>query len=149
MLHPRLSLIICGIGQTRQSRAPLYHRLPPCLNGPVQARRIRQVRSPGVFILPSTEADGRPPQTPGSKVNFRGDDGNECEDFIQSVRIYAFEKGKHEDPKWMASYAATRLSGPALRWHSQLNTEIKKDWASLESALLEKYPAVPTAGKTG
>lgn len=81
-------------------------------------------------------------------MTFRGDDGNECEDFIQSIRSHVFEKGKHEDQKWMASYAATCFSGPALRWHTQLDNNVKQDWALLETALLERFPAAPISEKT-
>lgn len=63
-------------------------------------------------------------------------------------RSQAFEKGKHEDPKWMASFAGTCFSGLTLRWHSQLDNSVKQDWALLEPALLERFPAVSISEKT-
>ncbi|KAG8950454.1 hypothetical protein FRC04_007469 [Tulasnella sp. 424] len=76
---------------------------------------------------------------PGVPV-FRGGSGSDCEEFVRAVYTYAFEKDKTEDDKWMASYAATRLSGKALRWYARQNNSVKMDWSALQVALLDQYP---------
>ncbi|KAG9020021.1 hypothetical protein FS837_008658, partial [Tulasnella sp. UAMH 9824] len=42
---------------------------------------------------------------------FQGGTSSDCEEFIRAVYAYAFEKDRAEDDKWVATYAATRLSG--------------------------------------
>ncbi|KAG9048227.1 hypothetical protein FS837_000483 [Tulasnella sp. UAMH 9824] len=74
------------------------------------------------------------------KPSFTGTDGIEAEMFIQQVRRAAFHEGKLRDDAWMADFAATCLSGEALRWHSTLDKDVRRDWIKLESAILEKYP---------
>ncbi|KAG8950455.1 hypothetical protein FRC04_007470 [Tulasnella sp. 424] len=76
---------------------------------------------------------------PGVPV-FRGGSGSDCEEFVRAVYTYAFEKDKTEDNKWMATYAATRLSGKALRWYARQDNSVKMDWSALQIALLDQYP---------
>ncbi|KAG9025888.1 hypothetical protein FS837_004791, partial [Tulasnella sp. UAMH 9824] len=58
---------------------------------------------------------------------FRGGSGSDCEEFIRAVYAYAFEKDKTDDNKWIAAYAATRLSGKALRWYARQDNTVKAD----------------------
>ncbi|KAG9032058.1 hypothetical protein FS837_002818, partial [Tulasnella sp. UAMH 9824] len=58
---------------------------------------------------------------------FRGGSGSDCEEFIRGVFAYAFEKDKTDDNKWIAAYAATRLSGKALRWYARQENTVKAD----------------------
>ncbi|KIO26541.1 hypothetical protein M407DRAFT_24127 [Tulasnella calospora MUT 4182] len=72
---------------------------------------------------------------------FKGGSGTDCEEFIRSVHTYAFDKGKAEDNKWIAAFAATRFSGPVLRWFARLSPDARTDWLALQIALLDEYPA--------
>lgn len=72
---------------------------------------------------------------------FKGGSGTDCEEFIRSVYTYAFDKGKAEDNKWIAAFAATRFSGPVLRWFARLSPDARTDWLALQIALLDEYPA--------
>ncbi|KAG8895753.1 hypothetical protein FRB99_000364, partial [Tulasnella sp. 403] len=76
------------------------------------------------------------------QIVFKGGDGTECEDFIQSVRKYAFSEGKLDDKAWTALFASTCFSGKALRWHVALDNNTKTNWDLLEAALLEEWPPV-------
>lgn len=71
---------------------------------------------------------------------FRGGSGSDCEEFIRAVYAYAFEKDKTDESKWIAAYAATRLSGKALRWYARQDNTVKVDWSALQVALLDQYP---------
>ena len=71
---------------------------------------------------------------------FRGGSGSDCEEFIRSVYAYALEKNKIKDHEWIAAYAASRLSGKALRWFARLDNAVKADWSALQVALLDQYP---------
>ncbi|KAG8926948.1 hypothetical protein FRC01_008192 [Tulasnella sp. 417] len=72
---------------------------------------------------------------------FRGGSGTDCEEFIQAVYTYAFDKGKADDTKWIAAFAATRFAGPVLRWFARLNPDTRTDWLALQIALLDEYPS--------
>ncbi|KAG8923258.1 hypothetical protein FRC01_012992 [Tulasnella sp. 417] len=39
----------------------------------------------------------------------------------------------------MAAYAATQMSGQALRWHMGLPRDVRSDWIKLEVALLDRF----------
>jgi hypothetical protein len=58
----------------------------------------------------------------------------------QSVKIVQ-KYGKRKDSAWIANGVDGCFSGEALRWHAQLDGEIKDDWTLLERALLERYPS--------
>lgn len=86
----------------------------------------------------STTADM--PSNVGNVPLFRGGSGTDCEEFIQSIYAYAFDKEKAEDNKWISAFVATRFSGPALRWFARLSPDVKADWNTLQVALLDEYP---------
>ncbi|KAG8913739.1 hypothetical protein FRC01_004410, partial [Tulasnella sp. 417] len=71
---------------------------------------------------------------------FRGTSGSDCEEFIRAVYAFAFEKDRAKDDEWIATYAATRLSGKALRWYARQDKAVKLDWSALQVALLDQYP---------
>ncbi|KIO31369.1 hypothetical protein M407DRAFT_19741 [Tulasnella calospora MUT 4182] len=73
-------------------------------------------------------------------INFRGNDGNECEAFVVAIRDFAFTKRKSKDYDWMLSYATTRLRGKALRWHATLDVSVQESWHLFVQALFEEYP---------
>lgn len=70
---------------------------------------------------------------------FQGIDGEECERFICAVRQRIYEEGKEDDGAWIARHVATRVVGPALRWHVALERSVKSDWESLQQAMLAKW----------
>lgn len=70
-------------------------------------------------------------------LSFRGSSDQEAEDFIRAVRIQAFKAGKHDDLKWICSFASTALAGKALRWYLRLPTATQQDWLQLQAAILE------------
>ncbi|KAG9023102.1 hypothetical protein FS837_005961, partial [Tulasnella sp. UAMH 9824] len=71
---------------------------------------------------------------------FRGGSGSDCEEFVQAVYAYAFERDRAKDDEWIATYAATLLSGKALRWYAKQDKSVKLDWSALQVALLDQYP---------
>ncbi|KAG9021155.1 hypothetical protein FS837_007523 [Tulasnella sp. UAMH 9824] len=78
---------------------------------------------------------------------FHGGTSSDCEEFIRAVYAYAFEKDKAEDDKWIAIYAASRLSGQALRWYARQDKAVKLDWSALQVALLDQYPPSDDDGR--
>lgn len=72
---------------------------------------------------------------------FQGKDGEECETFIVSVANKMFTEGKQDDDTYIAQFAATKLTGKALRWFSTLDQDTTDSWRRLRSALLTRYPA--------
>lgn len=70
-------------------------------------------------------------------LSFRGSSDQEAEDFIRAVRIQAFKAGKHDDLKWICSFASTALAGKALRWYLRLPTATQQDWLQLQAEILE------------
>ncbi|KAG9040643.1 hypothetical protein FS837_000367 [Tulasnella sp. UAMH 9824] len=73
-------------------------------------------------------------------VSFRGQDGNEAEEFIQAVRRAAFNANKDRDDEWMARFASTCMSGKALRWYESLDDDVQDSWKRLRKAILARYP---------
>ncbi|KAG8946545.1 hypothetical protein FRC04_011603 [Tulasnella sp. 424] len=73
-------------------------------------------------------------------VSFRGQDGNEAEEFIQAVRRAAFDADKDCDDRWMARFASTCMSGKALRWYESLDDDVQESWKRLRKAILVRYP---------
>ncbi|KAG9044256.1 hypothetical protein FS837_008552 [Tulasnella sp. UAMH 9824] len=65
--------------------------------------------------------------------------------FIRSLRAAAWKEDKVEDDRWIANYASLHFSGKALRWHSQLPPDVRRDWAKLEMALLDQWPSPDVA----
>ena len=90
------------------------------------------------FVLGSPSGDETLPDA--RTLRFRGTNGTECEDFVQSVRFIALAEGKDDDDRWMLRFATARLSGRALRWHARLDKVIRHDWDLLVQALLDEYP---------
>ncbi|KAG8910501.1 hypothetical protein FRC00_008073, partial [Tulasnella sp. 408] len=74
-----------------------------------------------------------------NRSTFRGSNAAEAEDFIQAVRRKAWAEQKQFDDSWMAAFAATQMSGPALWWHASLPRDVQRDWGKLELALLDKF----------
>ncbi|KIO16992.1 hypothetical protein M407DRAFT_33362 [Tulasnella calospora MUT 4182] len=70
---------------------------------------------------------------------FKGGSETDCEEFIRFVYTYAFDKGKAKDNNWIAAFAATRFSGPVLRWFARLSPDARTDWLALQVALLDEY----------
>jgi len=71
---------------------------------------------------------------------FKGEDGSECEQFIQAIRQHAFAEGKSRDGEWIVDFAATCFTGSALRWYETLSSEAQSDWDLLRNAMLSQYP---------
>lgn len=72
---------------------------------------------------------------------FRGDNSTECETFIEAMRNFAYRQSRQNDDKWMAEYAATKMSGKALRWHIRLDSATRTSWKVLEVALIDEWPS--------
>ncbi|KAG9027478.1 hypothetical protein FS837_004253, partial [Tulasnella sp. UAMH 9824] len=71
-----------------------------------------------------------------------GRDGTECEEWIRSIHLEAFNQGRYSDKAWIAALASTRISGRALRWYCQQSEDITSDWTKLRVALLDQYPTL-------
>lgn len=70
---------------------------------------------------------------------FRGEEGQEVEEFIRQVRAHAFEKGKLRDDRWVAEYTSTLVSGSALLWYENLDDTTQQSWDKLKDRLLLEY----------
>jgi hypothetical protein len=77
---------------------------------------------------------------------FYGHDGEECEKFVTAVRRIARREGKQHDGTWIADALEGCFEGEALRWHVELDDDVKRDWKQLEKALLRKYPSSAAQG---
>lgn len=67
--------------------------------------------------------------------------GTECEEFVKAVTQHMFDDDTDEDDRYVARFAATRLSGGALRWYAtELEEDTRKSWILLRKALFERYP---------
>ncbi|KAG8897179.1 hypothetical protein FRB99_008383, partial [Tulasnella sp. 403] len=74
------------------------------------------------------------------RPTFRGNNGVECDEFVQAVRQRAIAEGKEFDNEWMAKFASTCIAGEALRWYTRLDKTTKHDWDLLQTALFNQYP---------
>ncbi|KAG8922913.1 hypothetical protein FRC01_013457 [Tulasnella sp. 417] len=84
-----------------------------------------------------------------ARPTFRGSSAAEAEYFVQAVRRKAWAEQKDFDYRWMAAYAATQMSGQALRWHMGLPRDVQSDWSKLEVALLDRFaPNEPPAAQS-
>ncbi|KAG9046837.1 hypothetical protein FS837_003545 [Tulasnella sp. UAMH 9824] len=72
---------------------------------------------------------------------FKGESGEECEEFLYKIRRTVVDKGRQDDEKWITSYAASCMSGPALRWHVMLDVKAKTSWDALQMAMVNQWPA--------
>ncbi|KIO32162.1 hypothetical protein M407DRAFT_18966 [Tulasnella calospora MUT 4182] len=90
---------------------------------------------------PSTTASSASPPHSNDAVIFRGESAEECEEFLYKVRRAVVDKGRQDDEKWITSYAASCMSGPALRWHVLLDVDTKSSWDALQRALITQWPA--------
>lgn len=68
-------------------------------------------------------------------VFFDGSNAADCERFILAVKRRAFAEGKQNDDLWVAQYANTCISGPALRWYERLDDDVQASWKLLRWAL--------------
>ncbi|KAG9022446.1 hypothetical protein FS837_006355, partial [Tulasnella sp. UAMH 9824] len=80
------------------------------------------------------------PKRPEKVEKFKGKNGVECENFIQTIRDVGWTEGKLQDGLWMANFASLHYSGKALKWHSDLPLDVRQDWFKQEKALLERWP---------
>lgn len=79
------------------------------------------------------------------RPTFCGGSGEEAEDFIRAVSDKSIDEGKREDNKWIVTYAESCLTGGALRWYAQLDSDTQENWKKLQKALLAQYPRDVTA----
>ena len=81
---------------------------------------------------------------PGNEISFNGIDGLESPEFIQAVRVKAFDDNKTNDYSYLTNLAAMCFVGPALRWFENLDDDVQTNWTSLRPALLRRFPASDT-----
>jgi len=74
---------------------------------------------------------------------FRGAnrDDDACEEFIFTIRRWAFAKELSEDDGLVARYASVCIAGDALRFYETLDEDVQRNWKLLRQALLARYPA--------
>lgn len=72
---------------------------------------------------------------------FLGTGWEECDTFVRNIRAAAWKEDKLDDDRWIANYASLHLAGKALRWHSRLPPDVRRDWSKLEVALLDQWPS--------
>lgn len=76
---------------------------------------------------------------PTLRLEFRGHDATECEDFINAVQRYTLSQGKQADDRWMAQFAASCFTRDALRWWTGLEEDVQWSWKLLRKAMLGRY----------
>lgn len=83
-----------------------------------------------------------------ARLSFTGSEGlylkfraKGCTHSSRFPRRKAFQEGKHTDNEWIAHYAASCLTGNALRWYEDQADEVQDDWKLLRKALLVRFPA--------
>lgn len=74
-------------------------------------------------------------------LTFTGNDGEECEHFINAVRRQARIHEKLRDDEWITDLVSSSVVGDALRWHAELSPEVSGNWRKLQQALLDRYPS--------
>ncbi|KAG8894558.1 hypothetical protein FRC00_008764, partial [Tulasnella sp. 408] len=77
---------------------------------------------------------------------FKGTGWEDCDAFIRNIRAAAWKESKLNDDLWVANYASLHLAGKALRWHSRLPPDVRRDWSKLEVALLDQWPSPDEIG---
>ncbi|KAG9019851.1 hypothetical protein FRB90_003441 [Tulasnella sp. 427] len=82
-------------------------------------------------------------------ITFEGIDGAECERFVQQIRRKARASSRSKDTDWIVELVSTCMSGAALRWYIQLDSEIADDWAKLQKAMMTKWPASDSSAAPG
>ncbi|KAG8909597.1 hypothetical protein FRC01_006844 [Tulasnella sp. 417] len=117
---------------TSRSRSTL--RLEGMVPPPIIQAPSRRLTPKKKSVSPSFNA-AEPPEPD----LFDGTVGQTCCEFVRSVYAYAFKNDKYHDPKWIAAYAATRLTGNALVWHSSQPPNVTDDWQRLKQALLDAF----------
>ncbi|KAG8941159.1 hypothetical protein FRC04_004683 [Tulasnella sp. 424] len=80
-----------------------------------------------------------PVHVPEPDIEFDGTDPYKCCDLIRDVWTYAWKMGKHTDKRWIAEFAATRLTRGVIAWYSRLSVEVKYDWDKLHHELIEAW----------
>lgn len=76
---------------------------------------------------------------PTLRLEFRGQDATECEDFINAIQRHTLSQGKQADDQWIAQFAASCFTRDALRWWSNLEEQVQWSWKLLRSAMLYRY----------
>ncbi|KAG8854804.1 hypothetical protein FRB96_007333 [Tulasnella sp. 330] len=72
---------------------------------------------------------------------FSGAPNEDVASFIQNIQQIAFARGRQRDYDWLADYAATCLTGTAMRWYSELEESQERDsWVLLRRALSQRFP---------
>ena len=112
-----------------------------------QYQATRHIGSLCLFVILGS-INGEETLPDARTLRFRGISGVECENFVQSVRFIALTEDKEDDDQWMLDFATARLSSKALRWHSRLDREIRKNWDLLVQALMDEYPVVDSDAET-
>ncbi|KAG8925605.1 hypothetical protein FRC01_009928 [Tulasnella sp. 417] len=99
---------------------------------------------PGSLLSPSQSSrpvQTQPHQGPGDELMFLSEFNSveNCNRFVADIRRVALEKGLYRDKQWVAQYAASRLKGQALLWHTlELDGGTRCNWDKLQVAILER-----------
>ncbi|KAG8976843.1 hypothetical protein FRB90_009022, partial [Tulasnella sp. 427] len=70
---------------------------------------------------------------------FKGDNPEECEVFVGTLRRAGLAQEKLRDNDWMAGLASSYLTGDALYWFEGLEQSVQNDWNQLRPALLARF----------
>ncbi|KAG8916518.1 hypothetical protein FRC01_003015 [Tulasnella sp. 417] len=98
----------------------------PSIACPFDSARTTQERSISLI----TELD---------RLEFRGKDLKECEDFIAAINKQARAEGKFRDDQWIADLVGASMAGDTLIWWSSLDEEVRGSWMRLRKAMLSRY----------
>ncbi|KAG9044240.1 hypothetical protein FS837_008575 [Tulasnella sp. UAMH 9824] len=77
--------------------------------------------------------------TEPNRLEFRGQDAEECETFINAVSRYVLSIGKQRDDQGVADFAFSCFTHNALRWWNTLDDDTQGSWKLLRKAMLSRY----------
>ncbi|KAG9029569.1 hypothetical protein FRB95_005198 [Tulasnella sp. JGI-2019a] len=81
------------------------------------------------------------PGESSTRPTFSGTADEDVAVFIHNIQRVAFGMGRQRDNDWQADYAATCLTGNAIRWYSELEDDnIRYNWTLLRRALSQQFP---------
>ncbi|KAG8904248.1 hypothetical protein FRC01_008814, partial [Tulasnella sp. 417] len=73
------------------------------------------------------------------EFEFDGGERLTYHEFLKRIRGVAFRAGKTRDSAWMADLASLHLSGDALTWYDDLETNVQEDWHLFRKAMAREY----------
>jgi len=84
---------------------------------------------------------GTAPTDSMNRMLFSGREGEDVMAFLLHVQQAAFALRRQWEDDWVAAYAGTCLTGPAMWWYTGLDDEDHRSWKRLRRAMLLHFSA--------